>query len=116
IAASSAQVERGVGLVDQTGRALHRISQQVVEIDGVVATVATAAGLQAASLAQVNGAVGELDQVTQQNAAMVEQTTAALRTLAKETDRLSELMRKFKTHPPATETRSRTPRALVASR
>ena len=111
IAASSAQVERGVELVDQTGGALHRISQQVVEIDGVVATIATSAGLQAASLAQVNGAVGEIDQVTQQNASMVEETTAALRTLSEETDQLSELIRKFKTRQPATEARSRTPRA-----
>ena len=104
-------MERGVELVDQTGGALHRISQQVVEIDGVVATIATSAGLQAASLAQVNGAVGEIDQVTQQNASMVEETTAALRTLSEETDQLSELIRKFKTRQPATEARSRTPRA-----
>jgi methyl-accepting chemotaxis protein len=81
---------------------------------GVVAKIATSAGEQATTLSHVNGAVGDLGQATQQNAAMVEQTTASLKTLAQETDNLSELMRKFKTHPRATETRSRTPRALVA--
>ncbi len=113
ISASSAQVKRGVELVHQTGRALQRISQQVVDIDGVVAEIATSAGQQATNLNQVNGAFGDLDHVTQQNAAMVEQTTAALKTLATETDKLSDLMLRFKTHPTAPEARSRTPRALA---
>jgi methyl-accepting chemotaxis protein len=96
ISTSSAQVGRGVKLVDQTGRALERISQLVVQIDGVVSSIAASAAQQATSLREVNGAVGQMDQVTQENAAMVEQTTAAVQSLADEAEKLSQLTRRFK--------------------
>ena len=95
ISASSAQVENGVKLVAETGAALERIAGQVAEISGVVADIAAGAKDQAAGLQQVNTAINRMDQATQQNAAMVEQSTAAGRALSDETDRLAGLVSAF---------------------
>ncbi|WP_216850884.1 methyl-accepting chemotaxis protein [Acidisphaera sp. L21] len=96
ISTSSQQVDRGVALVGETGRSLARIVGQVAEIDGVVAEIAASAHEQASGLAQVNTAINQMDQVTQQNAAMVEQSTAASHSLAQDTLRLEELTAKFR--------------------
>ena len=82
ISASTTQVGSGVKLVGQTGEALQRIVDRVAEIDGLVSEIAASAQEQATGLAQVNTAVNQMDQVTQQNAAMVEQSTAASHSLA----------------------------------
>ena len=95
ISTSSKQVDRGVGLVAETGRSLSRIVVQVVEIDGVVTEIAASAQEQASGLAQVNIAVNQMDQVTQQNAAMVEQSTAASHSLSKEAEELLQLTDRF---------------------
>jgi methyl-accepting chemotaxis protein len=111
ILASSTQVEQGVRLVGGTGQALERIVAQVTEISSIVIDIAASAQEQATALDQVNTAVNHMDQVTQQNAAMVEQTTAASRTLAKETSELAQLIGTFKVgqqgdRPEAIERRS----------
>jgi methyl-accepting chemotaxis protein len=93
--ASSSHVASGVSLVGETGEALKRISQRVMEIDTLVADLAASSEEQARGLTEVNKAVGEMDQVTQQNAAMVEQATAASHTLKAEMQRLAELMSRF---------------------
>ena len=95
ISTSSKQVERGVALVAETGRSLDRIMAQVAEIDGLVATIAASAQQQATGLAEVNAAISQMDQVTQQNAAMVQQSTAASHALAHETDALAQLTERF---------------------
>jgi methyl-accepting chemotaxis protein len=113
ISASMQQVGRGVKLVEETGRALARISSHVIEIDGVVSNIAASAARQATSLGEVNVAVGQIDQVTQQNTAMVGEATHALRTLAQDANRLSELIRQFRTsesEAAATPTNSRSER------
>jgi methyl-accepting chemotaxis protein len=96
ITASGGQVERGVDLVGQTGEALARIAERVGQISGVVATIAAAAKEQSTGLAEVNVAVNQMDQMTQQNAAMVEESTAAAHNLARETSELFQLMTRFK--------------------
>ena len=96
ISASSEQVGAGVALVGETGQALQRIVAQVTEITGVVGEIAASAQEQASGLAQVNSAVNQMDQVTQQNAAMVEQSTAASHALAGEAQELSRLMGQFR--------------------
>ena len=96
INASSAQVGSGVELVAETGKALDRIVAQVGEITGIVSTIAASAQEQAVGLQQVNTAVNQMDQVTQQNAAMVEESTAASHALAKESEELSRLMEQFR--------------------
>jgi methyl-accepting chemotaxis protein len=95
IDASSTHVASGVNLVGETGQALQRISERVMEIDVLVANIASSSEEQARGLVEVNTAVGEMDQVTQQNAAMVEQATAASHTLKQEMTRLVELMGRF---------------------
>ena len=72
ISASTAQVGQGVSLVDETGKALERIVAQVSEITTAVTDIAASAQEQATGLQQVNTAVNQMDQVTQQNAAMAE--------------------------------------------
>ena len=96
ISASSAQVSEGVNLVGETGKALERIVRQVGEISNVVGEIAASAKEEALGLGQVNTAVNQMDQVTQQNAAMVEQSTAASRVLADEAQELARLVARFK--------------------
>lgn len=95
IAASRGQVDRGVDLVGRTGAALDGIVAQVSEITTAVAEIAASAQEQASGLEQVNAAMNLMDQVTQQNAAMVEQSTAASQALAVETDELMRLIGRF---------------------
>jgi methyl-accepting chemotaxis protein len=103
ISASSEQVGRGVELVAETGEALKRIVAQVTEVNRVIATIAASAKEQAIGLAEVNVAVNQMDQVTQQNAAMVEEATAAAQSLAGETGELARMIGAFRTGAPAAE-------------
>ncbi|MGK6324119.1 methyl-accepting chemotaxis protein [Sphingomonas sp. DT-51] len=96
ITASTEQVDVGVALVGQTGDALGRISGRIGEISTLVSDIAAAAEQQAIGLQQVNTAVSEMDGVTQQNAAMVEEATAAARSLAEETENMSRQVARFK--------------------
>ena len=112
ISASTAQVSSGVQLVGQTGEALQRIVDRVAEIDGMVGEIAATAQEQSVGLAQVNTAVNQMDQVTQQNAAMVEETTAAASSLKSEAGELTRLIAGFKTGaPPAVRTPAQRRRA-----
>jgi methyl-accepting chemotaxis protein len=95
ITQSATQVESGVGLVAETGEALRRIVERVVEIDRSVAEIAASAEEQSRALAEVNSAVNQMDHVTQQNAAMVEEATAAAHSLRRETDQLNGLVGRF---------------------
>jgi methyl-accepting chemotaxis protein len=95
ISSSSEQVSRGVDLVSQTGQALQTIVSQVGEITGIVSEIASSAQEQSTGLQQVNTAVNQMDQVTQQNAAMVEESTAASHALAGEATQLGQLMAQF---------------------
>ncbi len=101
ISASSQQVDHGVNLVGETGKALERIVAQVAELSGVVSEIAASAQEQAAGLQEVNTAVNQMDQVTQQNAAMVEQSTAASHSLAGEAEALTRLISRFEIGEPA---------------
>lgn len=95
ISASGTQVSQGVNLVGQTGDALGRIVERVAQIDSLVREIAASAQEQATGLAQVNSAVNQMDQVTQQNAAMVEESTAACQALASEAADLSASVARF---------------------
>ncbi len=110
---SSEQVGDGVKYVGETGQALKRIVDQVLQINSLVGEMAQAAEQQSSGIEQVNAAVSQMDQVTQQNAAMVEQSTAASRGLVGETKALSELVSFFSVGVPSHVT---TPVARPASR
>ncbi|HIV76882.1 MAG TPA: MCP four helix bundle domain-containing protein [Candidatus Sphingomonas excrementigallinarum] len=96
ITASSQQVDTGVQLVAQAGNALTRITGRIGEINALVSDIASAAAQQATGLQQVNTAVAEMDGVTQQNAAMVEQATAAARSLSEETGNMTREVSRFR--------------------
>jgi methyl-accepting chemotaxis protein len=95
IRASDEQVTAGVQLVGETGEGLMRIVEQVTAISTIITDIASSAEEQASGLSQVNIAVTQMDQVTQQNAAMVEEATAASHSLAGESAELARLVGRF---------------------
>ncbi len=95
ISKSAEEVESGVKLVTATGEALKVIGDHVVAINGQLDAIATSAREQSVGLSEVNTAVNQMDQTTQQNAAMVEEATAASASLATEADRLRQLISQF---------------------
>lgn len=97
ITASGEQVGSGVELVRESGTRLEAIVRRIGEISALTGSIAGSATRQAASLNQINAAMGEMDRMTQQNAAMVEESSAATRSLAAEAVRLNELVRTFRT-------------------
>ncbi|KFE35407.1 methyl-accepting chemotaxis protein [Thioclava atlantica] len=96
ITSSSEQVSRGVGLVGETGRALEGILASVVDVAGRVSAIASGAREQAQGLSEINSAMNQLDQVTQQNAAMFEETTAASHALNSSVSALRETTARFR--------------------
>jgi len=84
VADSTAQVSRGVTLVLDTGSTLRDIAHNVAKIDEVIAAIALSAQAQSASLAGVNGSVGQVYRETQEAAAQVEQTSHASSLLAEQ--------------------------------
>jgi methyl-accepting chemotaxis protein len=96
IANSSTQVGAGVELVGETGARLREIVGSVAEINQAIAGIAGSAEQQAAQLQQVAVAITEMDRMTQQNAAMVEESTAATRSLRSEADALQGLVSGFR--------------------
>jgi methyl-accepting chemotaxis protein len=101
ISASSQQVESGVDLVHATGEALRKIVDKVSDISGLVAEITASATEQSSALAEVNTAINQMDQVTQQNAAMVEESTAASHALRKEAEDLAKLVARFRVAAPS---------------
>jgi methyl-accepting chemotaxis protein len=97
ISTSSAQVKAGVDLVGESGISLSQIVEQVSAMSSTIAEIALAAREQAASLREVSAAGDQMDKVTQQNAAMVEETTAAAQSLTQETENLADLVQRFRT-------------------
>ncbi|MBC7139330.1 MAG: PAS domain-containing protein [Defluviimonas sp.] len=107
ISASSHQVKRGVDLVGQAGQALGGIETSVADIYSCVSDIAVSAREQSSGLAEINIAVNQLDQVTQQNAAMFEETTAASHSLNREAEALTATMSRFRTGTETSEAPSR---------
>ncbi|WP_112608972.1 methyl-accepting chemotaxis protein (plasmid) [Rhizobium sp. WW22] len=95
ISTSGQQVGSGVDLVTRTGQSLQQIVKEVEEIDRNVRAIVEAAREQATGLQEINTAVNSIDQGTQQNAAMVEESTAASYSLAKEVTALNEILGQF---------------------
>ncbi|OWV93631.1 chemotaxis protein [Rhizobium sp. R693] len=96
IESSGEQVGAGVELVNQTGEALSRIVQDVTEINGHISAIVLASREQSTGLQEINKAVSTMDHGTQQNAAMVEEQTAASHSLAAEAAALTKLLANFK--------------------
>ncbi len=97
ISTSSSQVEKGVSHVGETGETLGQIITGVADVSEVVSKIASGTKEQATGLQEINTAVNQMDQMTQENAAMAEQATAATQTLAQQSDRLVQLVSGFNT-------------------
>ncbi|WP_272955141.1 methyl-accepting chemotaxis protein [Agrobacterium rubi] len=96
---SGSHVSSGASLVAQTGDALRMIVSEVKDIDRHVGAIVQAAREQSAGLQEINTAVNRMDQSNQQNAAMVEQSTAASHSLAGEAAKLTTLLNRFRIDP-----------------
>lgn len=93
---SSREVTSGSQFVQEAGTVLAHISQQIVTISQHVEMISRASQDQSSALQEVNASVNQMDQMTQKNAAMVEETTAASRELAGEADALLALIQQFR--------------------
>ena len=93
---SVAKVEDGGKLVDRAGQTLRDIMGSVKKVSDIVAEMAAAAREQASGIEQVNKAILQMDQVTQQNAALVEETAAASHAMGDQARELQQLMGFFK--------------------
>ncbi|WP_112941076.1 MULTISPECIES: methyl-accepting chemotaxis protein [unclassified Rhizobium] len=96
ITKSGDQVRQGVELVGETGRQLAVIVSEVQAINGNVSAIVSSSREQSTGLSEINVAVNHMDQGIQKNAAMVEQTTAATHSLAREAAALIELLSQFR--------------------
>ncbi|MCJ8520450.1 methyl-accepting chemotaxis protein [Pseudorhizobium tarimense] len=95
ITKSGEEVAGGVRLVQKTGEALSEIESRVLRINDHIHSIAVAAKEQATGLQEVNTAINQMDQVTQQNAAMVEETSAATQKLSSEAEGLYSMVSRF---------------------
>jgi methyl-accepting chemotaxis protein len=96
IGESVERVEAGHAMVHKAGEAINQVVGQVVEVDGLVAELSSAAHEQQQGISQVCAAVGQLDQATQQNAALVEESAAASDSLRQQAERLKVAASKFR--------------------
>jgi methyl-accepting chemotaxis protein len=93
---SNAQVKTGATLVNQAGSSLTEIVTAIKKVSDIVAEIAAASAEQARGLEEVNGAVVNMDEMTQRNGALVEQTNASAQTLANQSDALAGLLARFR--------------------
>ncbi|MBB2158620.1 methyl-accepting chemotaxis protein [Gluconacetobacter sacchari] len=96
ISVSADQVDKGVDLVQQTGRYLTEFAGSTQNISTRVEEISVSTREQAQRLSEVTASIGDMDQVTQQNAAMVEETTAASHNLTAETRTLTQTISRFR--------------------
>ena len=114
ISASGQQVGAGVALVGDTGQALERIVDQITRLTAIAREISASSQEQSSGLQQVNIAVTQMDQVTQQNAAMVEQSTAASHSLAQDARELDRMMGQFSLEDAAMDARGQQQRLARA--
>ena len=95
IAGSASEVEIGVALVNQSGSSLERIEQGASKVSELIQQIAETALTQSSSIQQVNVAIKDMGTITQQNAALVEETTAATNSMTERAQALAMITRKF---------------------
>ncbi|MYM25574.1 methyl-accepting chemotaxis protein [Duganella sp. FT135W] len=113
IAASVATIDSGSATVQQAGERMEGIVAAVQQVNDVIARISAASAEQAQGIAEVNQAVGQMDDVTQQNAALVEQAAAAAASLQDQAAQLSQAVSVFKLEPSSTMGLAQKPRAAL---
>lgn len=114
ISASSTQVSSGVHLVEETGSALSQIITHVTDVRKLVAAISAATDEQSTGIGQVTQAVHEVELITQQNAAMVEENNAEIHGLRQRVEVLTEKIDRFRTGSPVGRNGDRGPAARDA--
>ncbi len=97
IQASNTQVKTGAALVNQTGSSLNEIVSAIKKVSDIVAEIAAASREQATGLEQVNTAVANMDEMTQRNGALVEETSASAQSLSTQAQELQSLVQRYRT-------------------
>ena len=95
LTASTDQVRDGVGLVTEAGGALEKINAQVARTNEIVSGIANSTQEQSQGVSEIMAAMDQLDEVTQRNAAMVEEMTAASHELTADSRELGDLVSRF---------------------
>jgi methyl-accepting chemotaxis protein len=95
------KVQAGSQLVDESGKALAGIIGSAKQVADIVEEIAAASHEQSGGIEQVNRAVTQMDEVTQKNAALVEEAAAAARAMQEQADQLHLQMRYFRLHETA---------------
>jgi methyl-accepting chemotaxis protein len=93
---SSSQVQEGVGLVNQAGTSLTEILASIKQVADIVAEIASASQEQSTGIDQINKALNQMDEVTQQNSALVEENAASAKTLERQSETMNEKVAFFK--------------------
>jgi methyl-accepting chemotaxis protein len=93
---SSSQVQEGVGLVNQAGTSLTEILASIKQVADIVAEIASASQEQSTGIDQINKALNQMDEVTQQNSALVEQNAASAKTLEHQSESMNQKVAFFK--------------------
>lgn len=106
ITSSDTEVNNGVELVERAGEALEKIVANVASTGKLVGTITHATQEQAGALHEINSAINSMDQTTQHNAAMVEETTAVTTSLSSDAENLQKMVAAFKTAPSDPEAQS----------
>jgi methyl-accepting chemotaxis protein len=98
IGSSVDRVEAGARLVGEAGTTMQEIVASVQKVNDIISDITSAAGQQSLGIGEVSGAVTKLDQMTQQNAALVEQSAAAAESLKEQAGRLAAMVGSFSIH------------------
>ncbi|PCI32054.1 MAG: diguanylate cyclase [Alphaproteobacteria bacterium] len=96
ITSSNTQIKEGVELVNNAGTALGDIMDSISKVAEIVAEIASASSEQTQGIDEVNVAIAEMDDMTQQNSSLVEESTAAARVLERQASEMQRLMSFFK--------------------
>jgi methyl-accepting chemotaxis protein len=115
IANSSLQVKEGVDLVNRTGNSLNEISESINKMGEIVADIAAASLEQSSGIEQVNKALTQMDEVTQQNSALVEENAATAKTLEHQARVMEERVSFFHIDNDATPARQIAPKQTIAA-
>jgi methyl-accepting chemotaxis protein len=108
---SSSQVQEGVELVNKAGASLTEIVQSIEKVAEIVSEIASASGEQATGIDQVKAALSQMDQVTQQNSALVEQNAAAAKALEQQSQGMAEGISVFQVSDVQSATKASAPKA-----
>ncbi len=96
IGTSVAKVDAGAALVDEAGATMGEILDSIQRVTGIMGDISSASDEQTRGIEQINHAIAQMDQVTQQNAALVEEAAAAAASMQSQTSSLAELVSVFK--------------------